>query len=156
MVSNDQILNIKEKKINFGTRTPRAALSKPGKQENGRPMGINLDDILPGTKVRVENSRMPGGVDEFYEHGKTFSRDVISYNDTKSPSTVPEALIIRMVDPNDSSNVSAPFHLPFEIDYPVLPLDRPEISQINDKLDPSDDIKFQMTNSVDESEVIIT
>ena len=61
-----------------------------------------------------------------------------------------------MVDPNDDTNVSAPCTLPFQIDYPTLSLERPEISQITDKLDPSDDIKFQMTNAVDESEVIVT
>ncbi len=61
-----------------------------------------------------------------------------------------------MVDPNDPSNKSPEFRLPFEIDHPVLKIERPEISQITDKLDPSDDIKFQMTNAVDESEIIIT
>lgn len=61
-----------------------------------------------------------------------------------------------MVDPNDDTNVSAAFPLSFIIDHPLLALERPEISQITNKLDPSDDIKFQMTNAVDESEVIVT
>jgi len=61
-----------------------------------------------------------------------------------------------MVDPNDPTNKSPEFRLPFEIDHPTLTIERPEISQITDKLAPSDDIKFQMTNAADGSEVIIT
>jgi hypothetical protein len=60
-----------------------------------------------------------------------------------------------MVDPIDDTIVSAPFRLPFVIDHPTLSLERPEISQISDKLDPSDDIKFQMTNAAEGSEVIV-
>lgn len=57
--SNDQTLNITEQKIKF-THPPKAALTKPGKQENGRSFSINLDDIIPGSKVQIKNSRIPG------------------------------------------------------------------------------------------------
>jgi hypothetical protein len=55
-----------------------------------------------------------------------------------------------MIDPNDTTgtNKSAEIRLPFEIDYPVINLERPDISNI-DKFDSGDDIKFQMTNAVE-------
>ena len=57
--SNDQTINIIEQKIKF-THPPKAALTKPGKQENGRSFSINLDDIIPGSKVQIKNPRIPG------------------------------------------------------------------------------------------------
>lgn len=83
--SNDQTLEITEKKVRF-THPPKAALSKPGLQENNKNLNINLDDIIPGTKIQIENPRIPGGIDEFYANGKTFAQNI--YNlDTRTPST---------------------------------------------------------------------
>ena len=62
-----------------------------------------------------------------------------------------------MIDPNDATgtNKSGEIRLPFEIDYPLINLERPDISNI-DKFDSGDDIKFQMTNAIEGSEVRIS
>lgn len=91
-----------------------------------------------------------------YASAKTFAQSL--YNiDTTLPSTGPEELIIQMIDPNDTTgtNKSAEIRLPFEIDSPILNLERPDIANL-DKISSGDDIKFQMTNAVEGSEVRIS
>ena len=81
---HDQTLTITEKKMAF-THPPKAALSKPGKQENNKSFSINLDDIALGARVKVTNPRIPSGSETFYTNSKTFSQTLYQI-DTKIPS----------------------------------------------------------------------
>lgn len=82
--SNDQTLTITEKRMIF-THPPKAALSKPGIQENNKSLSINLDDVVLGARVKVTNPRIPSGSETFYTNSKTFAQSLYQM-DTKTPS----------------------------------------------------------------------